>query len=383
MSNDVPATGAVGGAEVMRTLAARSIKAGRPLDWYEELYAAADAGAAAVPWDHGVPTSLLAQWLQRRVTRLAGGGRAVVIGCAYGDDAELVAAHGFETTAFDIAPSAIAAAQRRHPDSTVNYVEADLLALPDHWRRHFNLVVECTTVQSMPPQLHAPAAAAVASLCADGGTVVVIARMRTDPEVPGPPWLLAEDEIRQFAVDGVVLETLETVRAPGGTRWRAQLNRPNPRVSQPPPARRLGSMAMPVWVLVGLVDRRGWLLMQERDDNTPVDPNRWSLIGGAVEPPESTLAAARRELAEETAILTNELRSLGARTLPCQVHGEDHYELFTAPTSVTDNDVHCGEGRQIVFVDPQHIDGLDLTSATRALYPTVLAAHPDRSGFIG
>jgi 8-oxo-dGTP diphosphatase len=55
-----------------------------------------------------------------------------------------------------------------------------------------------------------------------------------------------------------------------------------------------------VFVPVGIVDRRGRLLMQERDDNTQVDPNRWSLIGGAVESGESTLAAARRELEEET-----------------------------------------------------------------------------------
>jgi 8-oxo-dGTP diphosphatase len=76
--------------------------------------------------------------------------------------------------------------------------------------------------------------------------------------------------------------------------------------------------------------------------------------------------------------MSDELHSLGAHTLPCVVHGQDDYELFTAPTSVTSYDVRCGEGRQIVFVEPDEIDHLDLTSATRALYRTVLAAHPDR-----
>lgn len=119
--------------------------------------------------------------------------------------------------------------------------------------------------------------------------------------------------------------------------------------------------------------------MQERDDNTVVDPNRWSLIGGTVEPDESSPAAARRELEEETGIISDELRSLGAHTLPCDLHGEDDFELFTAPTSVADADVHCGEGRQMVFVNPDEIDHLDLTSATRSLYRSVLAAHPDRA----
>lgn len=31
----------------------------------------------------------------------------------------------------------------------------------------------------------------------------------------------------------------------------------------------------------------------------------------------------------------------------------------------------------MVFVDPGQVDHLDLASATRALYRTVLAAHPD------
>jgi len=132
-------------------------------------------------------------------------------------------------------------------------------------------------------------------------------------------------------------------------------------------------------VLVGLVDERGRLLMQERDEKAPVDPNRWALIGGQVEPGESTLNAARRELEEETGIVNEDLRTLGAHTIPCEVHGEDHLELFTAPTSVADADVHCGEGRQIIFVQPDEIDHLDLNSAARALYRSVLAAHPSRS----
>lgn len=131
-------------------------------------------------------------------------------------------------------------------------------------------------------------------------------------------------------------------------------------------------------VIVGLVDDRGRLLMQERDENAPVDPNRWSLVGGQVESGESTHAAARRELEEETGIVTEDLRTLGTHTLPCAVHGEDNLELFTAPTSVTDADVHCGEGRQIIFINPDEIEDLDLTSATRSLYRTVLAAHPRR-----
>ncbi len=127
-------------------------------------------------------------------------------------------------------------------------------------------------------------------------------------------------------------------------------------------------------VLVGLVDQRGWLLLQERDERAPVNPDQWSLVGGGVEPGEEPDAAARRELAEETGLTDLTLRSLGGRELPCPVHGSDVVHLYTAPTVARDEDVVCGEGRQIIFVDPALIATLDLTEATRATYAEVLAA---------
>ena len=125
-------------------------------------------------------------------------------------------------------------------------------------------------------------------------------------------------------------------------------------------------------VMIGLVDARGWILLQERDEHAPVEPDKWCLVGGGVEEGESPEAAARRELEEETGIVCDDLVSLGQHDLPCAFHGRDLVDLFTARTSVTDAAVICGEGRQIVFVEPSAIATLDLNDTTRTLLPLVL-----------
>jgi 8-oxo-dGTP diphosphatase len=128
-------------------------------------------------------------------------------------------------------------------------------------------------------------------------------------------------------------------------------------------------------VLVGLVDPRGWLLLQERDEHAPVEPNKWCLVGGGVEEGEEPDAAACRELAEEIGIVRDDLMPLGRHDLPCAFHGRDIVDVFTARTSATDADVVCGEGRRIVFIEPSVIPTLDLTATTRELFRLVLDAH--------
>ena len=54
--------------------------------------------------------------------------RTIVVGAGYGRDAEYLSSLGYPTTAFDISPSAVEQTRARHPDSTVHYDVADLLA---------------------------------------------------------------------------------------------------------------------------------------------------------------------------------------------------------------------------------------------------------------
>ena len=56
----------------------------------------------------------------------------------------------------------------------MDYIQADLLHLPDEWVRAFDLVVEIFTVQALPLSLRHQAAANVAQLVAPGGTLLVV-----------------------------------------------------------------------------------------------------------------------------------------------------------------------------------------------------------------
>lgn len=127
---------------------------------------------------------------------------------------------------------------------------------------------------------------------------------------------------------------------------------------------------------VAVVDARGWILLQERDEHAPAYPDLWCLPGGSLDDEEAFLDAAVRELAEETALHLSpqELTSLGVTRFFSNVCGtDDEFELFAVALDVTDDDVVCGEGRQMVFVDPETFGDLDVIPAARMQLEQVAA----------
>lgn len=196
----------------------RKLAAEDPTGWFENLYVQADDGKATIPWDITDPHVLLAAWARE----LDGGGKnALVVGCGLGRDSEFIAGRGYATTAFDIAPTAVATTRRRFPDSSVDYRVADLFSPPEQWRRGFDLVVESITVQALPISLHLAAITAITEFVAPGGTLLVIAVAR-DEEIPeGPPWPLTSAEIQAFAGNG--LRAVSVDRPEG--RWCAEFTR--------------------------------------------------------------------------------------------------------------------------------------------------------------
>ena len=161
--------------------------------WFDRLYTLADGDSRAIPWADLVPSPLVVDWLDAHPDL---SGRALVVGCGLGDDAEDLAERGLDVTAFDVSSEAIAWCRRRFPESSVNYIVADLFDQPKAWSRAFDLVVEQRTVQSLPLNLRDEALAAVADPVAPGGTLLVVAWGRPDgTETVGPPWPVSREEL--------------------------------------------------------------------------------------------------------------------------------------------------------------------------------------------
>jgi len=210
-----------------RAYAAAAVANGEPLRWFEELYAAASAGEAEVPWADLRPNPHLVTWplLDQRHFQ-----SALVVGCGLGDDAEWLAARGVAVTAFDIAPSAVSACRRRFPRSAVNYVVADLLDLPRELAgKRFDLVVEAYTVQVLPPKSPERASSFGALTSLTGDTLFVIARGREPTDDPGSmPWPLTSGEMMRFedlGLTNIAFEDYPDPEEPTVRRFRAAYRR--------------------------------------------------------------------------------------------------------------------------------------------------------------
>jgi len=163
---------------------------GEPLRWFEELYAGANRNSNEIPWARMEPHPKMVEWIANQPDVQ---GKALVIGCGLGDDAEWLSVAGFEVTAFDISESSIQWCKERFPSTAVDYIVADLLNPPEAWFNAFDLVVEIHILQAIPEEVRDPAAAQIPGLLTSDGSLLCIGRLaglQTPNESP-PPWPLS------------------------------------------------------------------------------------------------------------------------------------------------------------------------------------------------
>ena len=207
-----------------RELAEQDVRTGKPLEWFEALYHQAEGDETRIPWADLEANPNLTSWLEREVGTPSGD-RALVVGCGLGDDAECLQRFGFRVTAFDLSATAIHWCHRRFPDSSVDYVVADLLDLPHNWLGAFDFVFEAYTLQVLPSELRRCAVKPIADSVAPNGTLLVVSRGRDAGDDPGTmPWRLLATELEAFADDQLELAGFEDYldrEAPPARRFRA------------------------------------------------------------------------------------------------------------------------------------------------------------------
>lgn len=192
-----------------RELAEEFLGKGDPTGWFEQLYREGEEGKSVIPWaDRGANASLIEFWKSN--SQVTAGKKALVVGCGLGDDAEQLAAWGFETTAFDISETAIRTAKKRFPQSAVEFAAADLFRPPAEWKGKFDFVFEANTVQALPVAVRAQAIRNIAGLVAPGGKLLAIVRGREPHEPEGElPWPLTRDELAEFVCAGLTEKIFE------------------------------------------------------------------------------------------------------------------------------------------------------------------------------
>jgi methyl halide transferase len=173
--------------------------------FWEELYRAGDS-----PWDLGEPAPSFVRFATGEEAPQPGD--LIVLGCGRGHDAVFFAGLGYEVTAVDFAPSALEDARRLAERSgvQVDFVQADMFALPQEFSGRFDSVVEHTCFAAIPPQRRPGYVEVVHGLLRPGGLYIAVlfAHGRTG----GPPFTTDIDEVRTMFGPRFRIERLEVAQ---------------------------------------------------------------------------------------------------------------------------------------------------------------------------
>jgi 8-oxo-dGTP diphosphatase len=130
-----------------------------------------------------------------------------------------------------------------------------------------------------------------------------------------------------------------------------------------------------VTVGVLLLNERGEILMQLRDDiPTITDPGCWAVPGGGQDPGESLEAAARREFVEETEYVLADLSLVYERDLDRGAGFVEHQAYFLA-TYDGIQPLMCHEGQRLEFIAPDRLESLPVTPDLDAIVRQILSAR--------
>ncbi|MEO8289208.1 MAG: methyltransferase domain-containing protein [Chloroflexota bacterium] len=171
-------------------------------DFWEERYRQLD-----IPWDLSGPAPQFVALAEGAHAPLPG--RMIVLGCGRGNDAIFFAGKGFDVTAVDFAPTALQAAEQAAEAAGVkiDFLQADMFALPQAYHHAFDYVLEHTCFAAIPPERREEYVGVVHSLLKSDGLYIAI--LFAHGRQGGPPFTTDPTEARDLFSPRFSIEQLE------------------------------------------------------------------------------------------------------------------------------------------------------------------------------
>ncbi|MDT8324524.1 MAG: class I SAM-dependent methyltransferase [Bacteroidota bacterium] len=177
-----------------------------------------------IPWNIAEPPALLTQLLASgRILPC----RMIEAGCGTGNHARVFAAHGFDVTGVDIAPTAVAIARRRTAAEGLDcrFVTADLTAVPPAITEKFDFAWEWEVLHHIAPVLRPawmhnlhhllnPGASYVSVCFSEEDEQFGTGKLRRTP-IGTTLYFSSEAELRALFSRHFIVEELRTMRIPG------------------------------------------------------------------------------------------------------------------------------------------------------------------------
>lgn len=156
------------------------------------------------PWDMASPAPPLVAALEKLPT--PPGGRALVPGCGYGNEAILLGEMGWSVTAVDFAPAAVERVAKRAEGLSVSVLERDIFGLEQDFAGYFDLVLEHTCYCAIPPAMRGEYARVMATTLKEKGGLV---GLFWEVAGEGPPYSADPEDIRGHFSEHFRIDRLE------------------------------------------------------------------------------------------------------------------------------------------------------------------------------
>lgn len=171
-------------------------------DSWEAIYQAGDAG-----WDIGKAAPPFVELIKNTRDWLTAG-KLICFGAGGGHDSNFFAENGFNVTAVDFAPSAIANIEKYAKSKpNLKALQADILDIPKEYDNTFDYVLEHTCYCAIPVKNRAEYVQAAKKVLKPGGILFGLF-YRFDPaDDKGPPYSTSEEEVKNlFSKDFEIIE---------------------------------------------------------------------------------------------------------------------------------------------------------------------------------